>query len=61
MSARKRQVTGGVDTHAHTHHAAAIDQVGRLLGDKEFPATADGYHALLTWLRSATQQAKRTS
>jgi transposase len=52
MAAKKRQVTGGVDTHGKTHHAAAIDQVGRVLGDQEFPATAAGYRALLGWLRS---------
>jgi transposase len=52
MPVQKRQVTGGVDTHAQTHHAAVIDQVGRELGDQEFPATASGYRALLRWLRS---------
>ena len=52
MAARKRLVTGGVDTHGKTHHAAVVDQVGRVLGDREFPATAAGYRALLAWLRS---------
>jgi transposase len=52
MAAKKRHVTGGVDTHGKTHHAAAIDQTGRLLGDREFPATASGYRELLAWLRS---------
>lgn len=32
------------------HHAAAVDGVGRLLGDAEFRATPDGYAALLGWL-----------
>ena len=32
-------VTGGVDTHADTHVAAALDGVGGLLGVSEFPAT----------------------
>jgi transposase len=45
-------VTSGVDTHQRTHHAAALDSTGRLLGDAEFPATAAGYADLLTWLRS---------
>ena len=31
-------VIGGVDTHKHTHYAAAIDDQGRLLGHREFPA-----------------------
>ncbi len=44
-------VTGGVDTHGQTHHAAAIDQVGRQLGDREFPTTPAGYRALLSWLQ----------
>lgn len=44
------EVTGGVDTHGRTHHAAALDGAGRLLGDQEFPATAAGYRALLAWL-----------
>ena len=52
MAAKKRSVTGGVDTHKHTHHAAALDATGRLLGDAQFPTTTDGYVALLAWLRS---------
>jgi hypothetical protein len=48
-----REVTGGVDTHGHTHHAAAIDAAtGKLLGDQEFTATPKGYRQLLAWLRS---------
>jgi hypothetical protein len=31
--------TGGVDTHGETHHGAALDSVGRQLGDREFPTT----------------------
>jgi transposase len=45
-----RIVVGGVDTHGQTHHAAVLDGVGRELGDREFPATAAGYVALLGWL-----------
>ena len=45
-----RVVIGGVDTHGHTHHAAVIDKVGRLLGDREFPASPAGYRALAAWL-----------
>lgn len=47
-----RLVTGGVDTHSNTHHAAAIDHVGRLLGTREFGADEAGYRQLLAWLRS---------
>lgn len=43
-------VIGGVDTHKHTHYAAAIDDQGRLLGHQEFPATDGGYRALLSWM-----------
>ena len=43
-------VTGGVDTHGQTHHAAVIDQVGRHLADREFPTTPAGYRALTRWL-----------
>ena len=39
-------VVGGVDTHGQTHHAAVIDEVGRELGDREFPASPAGYRAL---------------
>ncbi|MFJ1958207.1 IS110 family transposase [Streptomyces microflavus] len=46
------QITGGVDTHGLTHHAAVIDQVGRHLADREFPATIRGYRDLLDWMRT---------
>jgi transposase len=45
------EVFGGVDTHQDTHTAAVIDQVGRVLGTYEFPATAAGYTVLLAWMR----------
>ena len=34
-----RAITGGVDTHADAHVAAALDPIGGLLGVAEFPAT----------------------
>ena len=43
-------VTGGVDTHADVHVAAALDPIGGLLGVRQFPATAAGYADLLEWL-----------
>ena len=43
-------ITGGVDTHADVHVAAALDPIGGLLGVREFPATAAGYADLLEWL-----------
>jgi transposase len=46
-----RPVTGGVDTHADTHVAAALDGIGGLLGVQEFAATPAGYARLLGWLQ----------
>ena len=43
-------VIGGVDAHADTHHAAALDQCGGLLSTKSFPTTTPGYRQLLDWL-----------
>jgi transposase len=45
-----RAITGGVDTHADVHVAAALDPVGGLPGVAEFPATLAGYARLLGWL-----------
>lgn len=45
-------VVGGVDTHADTHTAAAVDTAGRSLGHAQFPATCAGYAQLTDWLRS---------
>jgi transposase len=45
-----RAITGGVDTHADTHVAAALDPVGGLLGVEEFPVTPAGYARLPGWL-----------
>ena len=51
MTSETTTVIGGVDTHKHTHYAAAIDDQGRLLGHQEFAATDHGYQALLAWMR----------
>lgn len=51
MTSSAARVTGGVDTHGQTHHAAALDELGRPLGDREFPTTPAGYAALLKWLQ----------
>jgi transposase len=45
-----RAITGGVDTHADVHVAAALDPIGGLLGVQEFPASPAGYAQLLGWL-----------
>ncbi|MDA8374404.1 MAG: IS110 family transposase [Actinomycetota bacterium] len=46
------QVIGGIDTHRATHHAVALNGLGLVLGDKEFPATTAGYRDLLEWMSS---------
>ncbi len=38
-----KPVTGGVDTHADMHVAAAVNQVGGVLGTASFPTTPAGY------------------
>ena len=46
------RVTGGVDTHADVHVAAAVDHNGGLLGVESFLADRAGYEELLGWLVS---------
>jgi len=43
-------VTGGVDTHQDQHVAAALDQLGRVLGTQSFPTNVSGYRRLHRWL-----------
>jgi len=45
-------VVGGVDSHADTHHFAALDQRGALLATKSFQTTTPGYAQALDWLHS---------
>jgi transposase len=52
MTKQRPNVIGGVDTHKHTHYAAVIDDQGRRLGFREFPARANGYADLQQWIRS---------
>ena len=54
-----RTVIGGVDTHAATHHAVVIDQLGRNCGDESFPATAAGYAQMLSWMRTPRPDPRR--
>jgi transposase len=49
-------VVGGADTHTDTIHVAAVDPVGRELGDREFPTTPTGYAAALAFLTSTRTQ-----
>jgi hypothetical protein len=43
-------VTGGVDTHAEFHVAAAVDANGGVLGVDTFETTTGGYRCLVAWL-----------
>jgi len=45
-----RLVTGGVDTHADVHVAAAVDANGGVLGVEMFATTPSGYAELADWL-----------
>lgn len=47
-----RAVTGGVDTHLDLNVAAALDDIGGLLGVEEFATDAGGDRRLLAWLQS---------
>src|SRR2546421_1735417 len=42
----------GVDAHKRTHTLAAVDEVGRALANRTFPATLDGHRAVLGWART---------
>jgi transposase len=45
-----RPVTGGVDTHAVVHVAAAVDANGGVLGVESFTTTPAGFRELHCWL-----------
>lgn len=47
-----RAVTGGVDTHLDVNVAAALDDIGGLLGVEEFTTDTAGHRQLLRWLES---------
>ncbi|MEV1244368.1 transposase, partial [Nonomuraea sp. NPDC049750] len=51
----QEEIVLGVDTHAEMHVAAVITVMGVLIGTQAFPATADGYAALLDWARGHGQ------
>lgn len=51
MADEAREVTLGVDTHADTHTAVAVDHLGRVQGTVEVPADSTGYAELVRWAR----------
>lgn len=50
MKHHERLVVGGVDAHADSHHVAALDERGALLGSERFRTTSRGYRELFDWL-----------
>jgi len=46
------RIIGGVDSHVDSHHAAALDDRGALLGTNSFEVSEAGYRELLGWLGS---------
>jgi len=50
MTDAPRGVVVGVDAHADTHDACVLDDCGRLLGTRTFPADGLGYRALSAWI-----------
>ncbi len=46
----ERRITGGVDTHLDVNVAAALDEIGGLLGVESFTTTAAGNDDLIGWL-----------
>jgi hypothetical protein len=50
------RVFGGVDTHKDVHVAAALEELGRLLGTGSFSTTMDGHRQLWRWMRSLGRQ-----
>src|SRR3974390_987994 len=53
-----RSIAGGIDTHGEIHVAAALDDIGGLLGTKSFEADPAGHEALWAWLESFGTLAK---
>src|SRR6266542_165687 len=45
----------GVDSHKGSLAAAAVDELGRVLGVREFPNHPDGHRALLEWAQGHEQ------
>jgi transposase len=53
MTATRRRVTGGVDTHADSNVAAVLDTLtSRTIAKATFPTTAIGHQAALEWMRA---------
>ena len=52
MTATRRRVTGGFDTHADTNVGAVFDSISlRPIDRASYPTTAAGNQAALEWMR----------
>lgn len=52
MQARSDEIILGVDTHAESHAAVAIDGIGQVIATTTIATTTDGYAELVEWARS---------
>jgi transposase len=52
MPCVEEKVIGGIDTHKDLHFAAVVDVAGRVLGQRAFATTRQGYRSLLKWMGS---------
>ncbi|SMY05236.1 MULTISPECIES: IS110 family transposase [Brevibacterium] len=52
MTGTPTNVYAGIDTHQNTNHVGITNEIGKKLGDKEFPTTSTGYTALLNFILS---------
>ena len=50
-------VIGGFDTHADTHVAAVVNQVGGVLGVESLATTHTGNRQLVSWLERIAEMA----
>ncbi len=50
MMTKPLRIVAGIDTHSDTHHVAVIDEVGRQVADRQFPATGAGYRRVIDFL-----------
>ncbi|WP_344089220.1 IS110 family transposase, partial [Luedemannella helvata] len=55
MTDESRVVFAGADTHRDTIHVAVVDELGRHLGDREFPTTSSGYTAAIAFVSAYGQ------
>lgn len=53
----RRRITVGVDTHKNAHVAAALDQVGAVIGEITIPVNRAGYDQLEQWANGLGEQA----